>query len=159
MPEMLQLGMPWWEFVLRAVAVYVIVLLLTRLTGKRSFGQSTPFDVLVIVLLGTAVQNSLIGEDTSLLGGLILAATLLGLNWLVGFIGARSRRFDAIVEGVPVVLARDGKVFWDQLRRCNVSVADFDVAMRTHDLRDHADIALAMLETSGEITVNRRTRE
>ena len=77
MHAMFELGMEWWEFVVRAVAVYVVVLLLTRMSGKRSMGQSTPFDILVIVLLGTAVQNSLIGEDTSLPGGLILAATLI----------------------------------------------------------------------------------
>ena len=71
MTDLFELGMPWFEFVLRATAVYVVVLLLTRLSGKRSIGQSAPFDMLVIVLLGTAVQNSLIGEDTSLLGGLI----------------------------------------------------------------------------------------
>lgn len=96
--EMMHLGMPWWEFILRAVAVYTVVLLLTRITGKRAVGQSTPFDVLVIVLLGTAVQNSLIGEDVSLLGGLILAATLLLLNWLVGVATARSRRLDTWVQ-------------------------------------------------------------
>lgn len=130
MHEMFELGMEWWEFVVRAVAVYVVVLLLTRMSGKRSMGQSTPFDILVIVLLGTAVQNSLIGEDTSLPGGLILAATLIGLNWFVGFLGARSKRLNEIVEGVPVVLARHGTIYWEQVKRCNVSPADLEVAMR-----------------------------
>lgn len=153
MSQLWDLSMPWWEFILRAVAVYTIVLLMTRMSGKRSLGQSTPFDVLVIVLLGNAVQNSLIGEDSSLLGGIILAATLLSLNWVVGAITARSRGLDALVEGTPVVLVRNGTVFWEQLRRCNVSPADLDVAMRAQGCLAHADIALAMLETSGEITV------
>lgn len=153
--SLFQLGMPWYEFILRAVAVYVIVLLLARLSGKRSMGQTTPFDILVIVLLGTAVQNSLIGEDTSLLGGLILAATLLGLNWLVGSISARSARFDRLVEGRPVVLVRHGTVFWQELRRCNLSPEDLDVAMRLHGCRHHGEIELAMLEISGEITLRR----
>jgi len=156
MSDLWELGMPWYEFLLRATAVYVVVLLMTRLSGKRSVGQTTPFDVLVIVLLGTAVQNSLIGEDTSLLGGLILAATLLSLNWLVGFLTARWKRFDRMVEGTPVVLVRKGEVYWQELRRCNVSPADLDVAMRTNDCRDHAEIDLAMLETSGSITVQKR---
>lgn len=156
MSDLWELGMPWYEFVLRATAVYVVVLLMTRLSGKRSVGQTTPFDVLVIVLLGTAVQNSLIGDDTSLLGGLILAATLLSLNWLVGYVTARWKRFDRMVEGTPVVLVRNGEVYWRQLRRCNVSPADLDVAMRTSDCRDHAEIDLAMLETSGAITVQKR---
>jgi len=156
MSQLFELSMPLQEFLLRAVAVYVVVLLLTRMSGKRSLGQSTPFDVLVIVLLGNAVQNSLIGADTSLLGGLILAATLLGLNWLVGFIGARWSGFDRLVEGVPVVLARDGTVFWSQLRRSNVSPADLDKAMRQQGCADHQQIELAMLETSGQITVRSR---
>ena len=154
MSDLFDLGMPWFEFVLRATAVYVIVLLLSRLSGKRSIGQSAPFDMLVIVLLGTAVQNSLIGQDTSLLGGLILATTLLGLNWMVGFLTARSRRLHRWVEGAPVVLVRNGKVFWDQLRRCNVAPEDLDVAMRKAGCDGHHDIALAMLETSGEISID-----
>ena len=156
MTPLFDLGMPWYEFVLRACVVYIVVLLLTRLSGKRSIGQSAPFDMLVIVLLGTAVQNSLIGEDTSLLGGLILAATLLTLNWLVGFVTARSRRAQAWVEGVPVVLVRDGTVFWQQLRHSNVAPEDLDVAMREAGCDGHRDIALAMLETSGRISVEKR---
>ncbi|MBB5859582.1 DUF421 domain-containing protein [Xanthomonas arboricola] len=151
--EMMHLGMPWWEFVLRAVAVYTVVLLLTRMTGKRALGQSTPFDVLLIVLLGTAVQNSLIGKDVSLLGGMILAATLLVLNWLVGMATARSRRIDIWVQGTPALLARGGEIYWKELVRHNVSYADFEVAKRKADCRDDADIDMAILETSGEISI------
>ncbi|CAD2254690.1 DUF421 domain-containing protein [Xanthomonas arboricola pv. juglandis] len=151
--EMMHLDMPWWEFVLRAVAVYTVVLLLTRMTGKRALGQSTPFDVLLIVLLGTAVQNSLIGKDVSLLGGMILAATLLVLNWLVGMATARSRRIDTWVQGTPALLARGGEIYWRELVRHNVSYADFEVAKRKADCRDDADIDMAILETSGEISI------
>ncbi|PPU19035.1 DUF421 domain-containing protein [Xanthomonas arboricola] len=151
--EMMHLDMPWWEFVLRAVAVYTVVLLLTRMTGKRALGQSTPFDVLLIVLLGTAVQNSLIGKDVSLLGGMILAATLLVLNWLVGMATARSRRIDTWVQGTPALLVRGGEIYWKELVRHNVSYADFEVAKRKADCRDDADIEMAILETSGEISI------
>jgi uncharacterized membrane protein YcaP (DUF421 family) len=151
--SLFDLAMPWWEFLLRAVAVYLVVLLMVRVTGKRALGQSTPFDTLVIVLLGTAVQNSLIGEDTSLLGGLVLAATLLALNWLVGVLTARSRKLDVLVQGRPVVLARDGQIDWQQLVKRNVSYADFEVSKRTADCRHDAEIDLAILETSGHITV------
>ncbi|PPU42153.1 DUF421 domain-containing protein [Xanthomonas arboricola] len=151
--EMMHLDMPWWEFVLRAVAVYTVVLLLTRMTGKRALGQSTPFDVLLIVLLGTAVQNSLIGKDVSLLGGMILAVTLLVLNWLVGMATARSRRIDTWVQGTPALLARGGEIYWKELVRHNVSYADFEVAKRKADCRDDADIDMAILETSGDISI------
>lgn len=110
MSQLFDLAMPWWEFVLRAIAVYVILLLMLRVAGKRTVGQFTPFDMLVIVLLGTAVQNSLIGEDFSLLGGLILAATLIGCNWGVGFLTSRFPRFDRVIEGSPVLLARNGEL-------------------------------------------------
>lgn len=150
------LAMPWWEFVFRAIVVYVVVLLLVRITGKRAVGQFTPFDLLLVVLLGNAVQNSLIGEDVSLLGGLILAATLLALNWTVGMLTAHHPRLDRIVEGAPVLLARDGQVFERVLRRENVSHADFESAKRRAQCRSDGDIAMAVLETSGDITLIRR---
>jgi len=150
---MSDLAMPWWEFVLRASAVYFIVLCMTRLSGKRAVGQSAPFDVLVIVLLGTAVQNSLIGKDTSLWGGIILAGTLLSLNWLVGAITARSRLADRVIQGAPTIIARDGEVYWKQLVHCNVSHEDFEVAKRKADCRDDAEIEIAILETSGAISI------
>lgn len=150
--SLFELGMPWWEFVIRAVAVYVVVLLMVRFTGKRTIGQFTPFDLLVVVLLGTAVQNSLIGEDTSLLGGLILAATLLGLNWAVGLLSARSRSFDRMVSGRPVILVRHGELFRDELARQSISEQDFAIARRSAGHAHLGKIELAVLETSGQIT-------
>ncbi|TWT19450.1 DUF421 domain-containing protein [Luteimonas marina] len=145
--------MPWWEFVLRAIAVYVVLLSLVRLSGKRTVGQFTPFDLIVVVLLGTAVQNSLIGEDTSLPGGLILAATLVALNWLTGFVTARHPALDRLVEGSPVLLARDGVVFEAALRRQSISRAEFESEMRAADCAEAADIRLAVLETNGRISI------
>ncbi len=75
MDEFFRLSMPWWHFVLRAAIVYVVILAFVRLSGKRTLGQFTTFDTLLLILIGTAVQNSLIGDDVSLAGGLILAAT------------------------------------------------------------------------------------
>ncbi len=151
--RLFSLSGPWWEFMLRGVAVYAAVLLMVRIVGKRTVGQYTPFDLVVVVLLGTAVQNSLIGDDISLIGGLLIAATLLGLNWTVGFLGARSRAFDQLVEGRPVLLAKDGEVFFDQLRRQSVSEEDFALALRKAGCEDVKRLRVAMLETSGDITV------
>lgn len=153
MSDLFSLAMPWWEFVLRAVLVYAIVLVLVRVTGKRSIGQFTPFDLLLLVLLGTAVQNALVGPDTSLLGGLLLAATLIGLNYLVGWITARSRRVRHLVEGEPIVLARNGQVFEQVLMRELVSSDDFELAMRQQGCASVRDIQIALLETSGQITI------
>ena len=156
MSDLFELSMPWWEFVLRAAAVYGVLLVLVRLSGKRTLGQFTPFDMLLVVLLGTAVQNSLIGKDTSLGGGLLLAASLIFFNWIVAFVTSRSQRVERLVEGVPVVLARDGQLFREVLKRELVSRDDFDEALRTHGEMTLADVRIALLETNGTISVVKR---
>ena len=159
MHGLFDLAMPWWEFVLRAVVVYVVVLAMVRLSGKRTVGQFTPFDLVVVVLMGTAVQNSLIGEDTSLLGGLLLAATLVSLNWLAGLLSARSAAADRLIEGSPVLLVRDGEVFERALRDQHVSLRELEEVLRLKGCHGIADVALATLETNGQISVVQRRRE
>ncbi|MBN5129323.1 DUF421 domain-containing protein [Stenotrophomonas maltophilia] len=153
MPDLFALAMPWWEFILRAVVVYVVVLGMVRLSGKRPLGQITPFDVLLVVLLGNAVQNALLGTDTSLGGGLLLAATLILLNYGVGWVSTRSRRIERLVEGEPVVIARDGRLFDAVLRREQVTRADFEAAMRQQGGLGVKDVELALLEINGHITI------
>ena len=153
MSDLFDLAMPWWEFVLRAVVVYVVLLAMIRISGKRTMGQFTPFDVLLIVLLGNAVQNSLLGADQSLLGGLLLAAVLITINWIVGFVSARSRTAERVIEGEPIVLARDGQLFQRVLRRELVSENDFNEALRQNGELTMKDVALALLETDGRISV------
>lgn len=153
MSDLFALAMPWWEFILRAVVVYAVVLGMVRLSGKRALGQVTPFDVLLIVLLGNAVQNALLGEDTSLGGGLLLAATLVSINYGVGWLSTRSRRVETLVEGEPILIARDGKVLDSVLRRELVTPADLDAAMRQQGCLSIDDVALAVLEINGHITI------
>jgi len=153
MPDLFALAMPWWEFILRAVVVYVVVLGMVRLSGKRPLGQITPFDVLLVVLLGNAVQNALLGTDTSLGGGLLLAATLILLNYGVGWVSTRSRRIERLVEGEPVVIALDGRLFDAVLRREQVTRADFEAAMRQQGRLGVEDVELALLEINGHITI------
>ena len=150
---MFDLSMPVWEYVLRAVVVYVVLLGMIRLSGKRTMGQFTPFDVLLIVLLGNAVQNALLGADQSLIGGLLLATVLIALNWTTGFISSRSRAAERVIEGVPVVLASDGRLYEDVLRRQLVSRNDFDEALRQNGELRLEDVRLAILETDGRISV------
>ncbi len=151
--EMFDLAMPWWAFVVRACMVYFLLLAMIRASGKRTMGQFTPFDMLLVVLLGNAVQNALLGEDTSVGGGLLLAATLIALNWIVGYVSARSAKVEAAIEGSPVLLARDGQVYRDVLRRELISRADFDKALREAGCIAIDDIRSAVLETDGQITI------
>jgi uncharacterized membrane protein YcaP (DUF421 family) len=153
MGDLWGLSAPWWHFVLRAIAIYVLVMVLVRFSGKRAVGQFTPFDLVLLILIGNAVQNGLNGGDNSLPGAVLLAGTLLALNWGMAWVTSRSRRVDHVVEGVPQVLARDGRVFRDVLRRELVSDDDFHKALRQHDLADVGEVALALLETNGSISV------
>jgi uncharacterized membrane protein YcaP (DUF421 family) len=156
MSEWLELKIPWWEIVLRASIVYFVLLGLLRLSGKRTVGQFTPFDLLVLVLLGDAVQGSMIAGDESLQGGLILVFTLLTWNRLVGFVTARSEPIARVVEGKAEILARNGKVFEDALKSADLILDDLEEAMREQDCATISQIRLAVLEKDGRISVLKR---
>jgi uncharacterized membrane protein YcaP (DUF421 family) len=156
---MFELSMPVWEYVLRAIVVYVVLLGMIRISGKRTMGQFTPFDVLLIVLLGNAVQNALLGSDQSLVGGLLLAAVLITLNWGTGYLSSRHRGAEKLIEGVPVVLARDGRLFEQVLRHELVSRNDFDEALRQNGELRLEDVEIAILETDGRISVVSKKRD
>jgi uncharacterized membrane protein YcaP (DUF421 family) len=153
MNELFQLSAPWWVFVLRATAIYVLVMALVRVSGKRAVGQFTPFDLVLLILIGNAVQNGINGGDNSLTGAAIMAVTLIVLNYMVALLTSRHRRFERMVEGEPVVLARDGKLFPQVLRRELVSNEDFAEALRVNGVEHVEEVGLAMLETNGHITV------
>ncbi|ODU43629.1 YetF domain-containing protein [Thermomonas sp. LB-4] len=159
MNELFQLSAPWWVFVLRACVVYVMVMVLVRVSGKRAVGQFTPFDLVLLILIGNAVQNGINGGDNSLTGAAIMASTLIALNYLVAWQTSRNRRVERWVEGEPVVLARDGRVFKHVLRRELVSHDDFAEALRMNNIDDVGDVRLALLETNGRISVIPRERE
>ena len=159
MNELFQLSAPWWVFVLRATAIYALVMVLVRVSGKRAVGQFTPFDLVLLILIGNAVQNGINGGDNSLTGAAIMATTLIALNYAVAFVTSRSRRAERLVEGEPVVLARDGKLFDHVLRRELVSQSDFREALRMNSIEDVAEVELALLETNGHISVVPRKRD
>ncbi len=153
MNELFELSAPWWQFVLRSVVIYVLVMVLVRLSGKRAVGQFTPFDLVLVILIGNAVQNGINGGDNSLTGAAIMASTLIALNYLVALLTARFRGIEKIVEGEPVVLARHGQVFAQVLRRELVSHDDFQEALRLNNIDDVAEVEIALLETNGRISV------
>lgn len=158
MSDLFQLSAPWWHFVLRSVVVYLMVMLLVRLSGKRAVGQFTPFDLVLLILLGNAVQDGMNGGDDSMTGAAILATSLIALNYLAAWLSARSATARKLIEGTPTVLAKDGHVFQDVLRRELVSKPDFHEAMRRADCADVEQIHMALLETDGRISVMKRKR-
>lgn len=120
------------EFVARAALIYAVLMVMVRISGKRSVGQFTPFDLLVVMLLSESVSSGLSGGDNSVVGGLIAAATLIALNLSAGFIGSRHPKAEAILEGSPVLIARDVALFKNVLKRHRLAQSDFDKALREH---------------------------
>src|SRR5436309_8209360 len=107
----------WWELIFRSVLVYLFLIIVLRLTGKRQVGQLAPFDLVLLLVLSNAVQNSMNGGDNSLTGGLISAATLIVLNYTVGIATFRSKKLEALIEGRPQVLNHNGKLSAEVLGR------------------------------------------
>src|SRR6478735_7920372 len=106
----------WWELILRSSLVYLFLVIVLRITGKRQVGQLAPFDLVLLLVLSNAVQNSMNGGDNSLVGGLISAATLVALNYGVGYATFKSKKLEALIEGRPQVIIHNGKVFEDVMR-------------------------------------------
>lgn len=156
MQDLFAPSLPWWQFPLRSILVYVMLLTLLRLAGRRTVAQFTAFDLAVIVLAGAVLRRALTGDDESLTGGVLVVGTLVAMNRLIAFFSTRSRRFDRLIEGSPVLLARDGKVYDDALRHCNIPSSDFEHALRKAGLTDAAGVHLAVLEPNGEISVLKR---
>src|SRR5271157_3601329 len=107
---MLNMAVPWWEFLVRGAVVYGFLLILLRLTGKRQVGQMAPFDLVLLLVLSNAVQNSMNGGDNSITGGMILAVTLVAINWGVAWLTFRNKRVEALIEGRPVILVHHGHI-------------------------------------------------
>lgn len=149
---MWQLTLPWWELVARGAAVYALLLLLIRISGRRTVGQFTPFDLLVVMLLSESVSNALTAGDESISAGLISAATLIGLNLLVAVTSARVVAVQTALQGEPVLIGKDGRIFGDTLKKLHVPEADVRQALREADC-DIARMQCAFLEADGRISI------
>jgi uncharacterized membrane protein YcaP (DUF421 family) len=152
---MWNLSLPWWEFVARAILVYGFLLVLLRLTGKRQIGQMSPFDLVLLLVLSNAVQNSMNGGDNTVAGGMILASTLVACNALVSYITNRSAAAEKMVEGTPEVLIYDGKLIQKTLEKEGLSLAELEGAMRMAGCEKIEDVHLATMEINGQISIVR----
>ena len=152
---MFELSVPWWELVVRGVVVFCVLLLMVRVSGRRTIGQFTPFDLLVVMLLSEAVSNSLSGGDDSLTGGVIVAGTLLALNMGASYLSSHSKLMADALDGSAVLLGRHGKTFEDVLKQCRLS--DTEVKKALHEADVHLEeMEYMFLEADGSITVQKK---
>lgn len=154
---MLNMSVPWWELILRSAVVYSALIIILRVSGKRQVGQLAPFDLVLLLVLSNAVQNSMNGGDNSLVGGLISALTLIMLNYVVGFATFKSKRLEAIIEGRPIMLIHNGRVLEDVLASTQLTHHELDAALRQEGYACIDDVQRAILENNGSITVIPRT--
>jgi len=150
---MFTLDINGWSIVLRTVIVYAAILLALRLAGKRELGQMTPFDLVVILLIANAVQNAMVGPDTSVTGGLIAAGVLVALDFAIARSRGRVPWLRRAVEGTPVLLIHDGRFVEQHLRQEGVDENEVLMAIREHGVPGVKDVKLAVLETDGTISV------
>src|ERR1700674_3460124 len=139
---------------LRTAVIYAVVLLGVRLSGKREVGQMTPFDLTLLLLLSNAVQNAMTGPDTSVLGGVVAASTLLLLNYVIAELSGGNRRFRKLVQGQPSLLVHDGKIIAAHMAREHVSMDELHQFLREHGISGVNELALAVLEVDGSISCN-----
>lgn len=150
---MFEMSVPWWEFVFRGLAVYGFLLVLLRLSGKRQIGQMSPFDLVLLLILSNAVQNSMNAGDNSLTGGIISATTLVVANHIVGVITFKSHRLERLIEGRPQVLVHEGRLFPEVLRSSNITRRELDTTLREAGFFELKDVRLALLENNGKVSV------
>jgi uncharacterized membrane protein YcaP (DUF421 family) len=150
---MFTLGTSVGGIALRCVAVYLALLLGLRLAGKREIGQMTVFDLVVLLLISNAVQNAMVGPDTSLVGGLVAAAVLLVANAGLARLRLRSGRLRRMVEGSPTLLVLHGRIDLRALSKEGIDRAELDAALREHGVADVGEVDMAILETDGTISV------
>ncbi len=156
---MLAVQIPILEKVLRTVLVYTTIVLLFRLVGKRDLAVLNTFDFVVIFLLSNVVQNAIIGNDNSLVGGVIGAVTLVGVNNLVNRWLASSARAARVLEGTPTTVIEDGQFITRALRRLSLRPEEIEHAVRMQNGDDITEIGTGRMEPSGQLVLTLKPGE
>ncbi|HJW73348.1 MAG TPA: YetF domain-containing protein [Geothrix sp.] len=151
--SMWKLAQPWWEFVLRGLLVYGFLLITLRLTGKRQVGQLAPFDLVLLLVLSNALQNSMNAGDNTVTAGFVLVGTLLAVNGLMSWLTWRSKKAELLVEGRPQILVHHGVLDEGVLASERITRHELMAAVRQAGIVDLKDVHVAILETNGRINV------
>ena len=141
------------SIIFRSVAVYIFIVLGIRLFGKREVAQLSITDLVFILLIANAVQSAMVGQNTTLLGGLVAAASLFIINYLFGVLLFKSRRISSFFLGHPLMLIYEGREIEHNLRKARISHDELEQVVREHGVEKISDVNLAVLEMDGNISV------
>ena len=147
------LGSSLPEIIVRTAIVYIFLVVVLRVSGKRQVGQLSILELIVILVISDAVQNSMVGDNTTVWGGLVAVLTLLALDLGLSRLAERSRRVRRVVEGEPRLLIRDGHLLQRAVREEGIEPDDVRAAVRRAGLERTVDVRIAVLETDGSISV------
>jgi len=154
--HMFVLSLPLLEKILRPVIVYIFLIVGLRLSGKRELAQLNPFDLIVLLTLSNTVQNAIIGDDNSVIGGLIGATSLLAMNYLVVRFLYDHRKIDQLVEGSPDVLIEEGKVYEHKLKKELITREELAAAARKQGFDSLSEVRQCVLEPGGTLSFTAR---
>lgn len=148
------------ESVIRATVIYLALLLIFRVSGKRTLSQATTFDFVMLLIMSEAVQQAMIDTDNSMTNALVLVTTLVFLDIMLSMAKRSSKRADRLLEGAPLILVEKGKPLLDRLARERVDEGDvLEAARRLRGIGSMAEIEYAVLEPSGAISIIPRRAE
>src|ERR1700738_2533086 len=150
--NMFVLGVPIAEKILRPIIVYIFLIIGLRLSGKRELAQLNPFDLIVLLTLSNTVQNAIIGDDNTVLGGIIGATSLLAINYLVVRFLYDHSKIEQIVEGSPDVLIENGKVYEHKLKKELITKQELAAAARKQGFDSLSEVRQCVLEPGGTLT-------
>ncbi len=142
------------DAVLRGGVIYIFLLVLFRLTGKRTLNAVTPFDLVLLLIISEAAQNAMIGQDYSLTNSFLVILTLVGLDVLLSFVKQRSHKAEKVLDGAPLLIVERGRLLEDRMHKSRVDQEDVMAAARLHQgLERLEQIKYAVLEVNGEISI------
>ncbi|MCB5426435.1 DUF421 domain-containing protein [Altererythrobacter sp. CC-YST694] len=147
------------DIVLRATAMFAIVYLLLRLLGKRELAQLTPFELVMLIVMGDLVQQGVTHNDFSITGATLAIATFGFWSALLAWFSFRSRRAEKLLDGEPAVLVRSGEILNGNLGRHRITLSELEAEMRLAGIAHLSDVAWAILETEGKVSFIRKDDE
>ncbi|MBI3363766.1 MAG: DUF421 domain-containing protein [Ignavibacteriae bacterium] len=141
------------DIILRSAAVYAVVILGLRLLGKKHVAQLSIIDLVLILLISNAVQNAMVGDDSSLIGGIVAAATLLVVNYILTIVLYRFRLADKLFEGTPTLLVHNGSAIHTHLAQEKITADELERVIREHGIDGIAEVKSAIMEVDGTVSV------
>jgi uncharacterized membrane protein YcaP (DUF421 family) len=146
------------DLVFRTVAIFVFILFVTRVTGRRELNSLEPYDIIVLVVLGDLVQQGVTQSDNSVTGALIVISTIMVLSVIAGWLGYRFRPARRVLQGEPLVVVDDGQPVTRNLRRERITIDEVETEARMQQIGSLEEVRWAVLETDGQISFIKKSQ-